>query len=139
METEPEQRTDILNGMVRAAAPRACERYGVDPILNAVGKRPVIALLIAREIERSEAELRDGDDRGRRLAHLLIRMGWLESDGNAAHVAHDVVADEAVDRCLFAGAGGRRAPAGARQPKHEAAVLARIGVPVEAALDTAAG
>ncbi|WP_448204977.1 hypothetical protein [Azospirillum sp. sgz302134] len=180
--TAEEQRDRIVRRMVEAVAPNACRRCGMDALLPVVGTRPIIALFIAREIERCgalsdlsvllanarqdqpnlgrwlETRLRDdglvptrtaeGTGLQRRVPEpqaamvaaaavlaatpllfsklpqialtalhtagegdaedaqyyvdLLVEMGWLERDGDGyAFVAHDVVADEVVERCLF--------------------------------------
>ncbi|MFS2009725.1 hypothetical protein ACCD06_07625 [Azospirillum sp. CT11-132] len=183
-----ERRERIAQAMIRTAAPQACIRFGMDLLAEIVGRRPIIALFVAREIERRlasghdtlqeliaearqtgpdlrrwlESRLREdellpppapttgllrrapppdgpviavmamlaaaplartkmpavaasvlqaaggGDEADAAyLCDLLHRMGWLEDEAGYSVVAHDVVADELVERCLFEPAAPR--------------------------------
>ncbi|SEH56286.1 ATP-binding protein, partial [Magnetospirillum fulvum] len=189
---QPEQRDRIVRAMVRSVAPRSCDRLGEDTMLTSVGNRPIIALLIAREIERRQslagggaelgallAGMRQGDlsawlerrlqednlipppparptgllptreppqpsviaaaavmaaaplvewkmediaravlaeaapnlvERAEELIAHLRDLGWLESDGDFVHVAHDVVTDEILTQCLVDPLSGNLRP-----------------------------
>jgi hypothetical protein len=179
---DDQRQNAIIESIIRSATPETSRRYGPEAVRAVLGRRPIIALLIAREIERrqrssgwadislllNEARDRPGDlgiwlrsrlqedgliaekpgSTGRFLPDLaepepeivgaaaalavaplaswkispvvtlaldcastdprpnaikdqLIRLGWLERDGDFLRTAHDVVADEVLLQCLF--------------------------------------
>jgi hypothetical protein len=112
LQPEPEQRNKIIHTMIATAAPKSFHRFGETELLRICGQRPIIALLIARELERrllagvldslELAALRTGDLLHwlrKRLAEDRIQVELPASPLEPGHASSVMVAAAAAFAC----------------------------------------
>jgi hypothetical protein len=109
---EPQQRHKIIRTMIATAAPRSFHRFGETELFRICGERPIIALLIARELERrllagvldnlELAALRTGDLLHwlrKRLAEDRMKVELPASPLEPGHASGTMVAAAAAFAC----------------------------------------